>query len=93
MRLAPHILEELGQPEVCATLRIIAADTTKLSLADRGVLLTAATELELAYRKILLDNEELSGAMQHIAALQDRVAVLTPKAVWNVGASVSVRWP
>lgn len=93
MNFAGHIIAELSQPELCAQLRIIAADEKKLSVGDRGVLLTAAAEIELAYRQLLVNNASICELAAHQMALVDRINALTPKSAWSASASLSVKWP
>jgi hypothetical protein len=90
MNVSPSLAAELSQPELCAQLRIIAADAPRLSVADRSLLNTAASELEIVYRQLLLDNVALSEALSASQALRDRVAELTNKGAWSYGASVVI---
>lgn len=91
MIIAPHIAEELANPEICAQLRIIAADDKKLTAPDRSLLVLAANELEIAYRQLLVDNQALVEALRHAAALQERIVALAPKVEWSMGATVNGR--
>lgn len=85
MILSPEIHAELSASELCANLRIIAADGHKLTAIDRAVLVTAAAELESAYRQLLCDNVSLNEAAQQQAALKERIVELMPKAAWSMG--------
>lgn len=91
MSLLPHVEAELTASELCANLRIIAADAPSLSPADRGVLTTAAAEIELAYRQILADHAIISEQIATQTALRERINALTPKAAWSMGATVPAR--
>jgi hypothetical protein len=84
---------ELRQPELCASLRIIAKDSAKIGQFDRAVLLQAADELELAYREFLTAHAALSEARARQTAMADRIVALTPVAPWSVKTTINARWP
>ncbi len=96
MTIAPHIAEELANSELCAHLRIIAADAQRLNAADRGRVLCAANEIEIAYRQILSMNEALTEAQARAVALRDRLnalhAIANGSAQWSMGARIEQKW-
>lgn len=80
MNIAPTVVQELLQPEVCAELRIIARDA-RLDGVDRDVLIKAADELALAYRQIVMDNIAMCEMVARLGAQGERLVEMTPKVV------------
>lgn len=95
MNLAPNIVEELTVSELCAKLHIIAKDALRLTADDRQTIVSAAAELEIAYRQLLLGNANLCMMAAQTKALQDRIAFLMPKLAqiqWAMKSGISARF-
>jgi hypothetical protein len=95
MNIPPQIVEELHSSELCANLRIIAADAKGLRAADRSALEMAAREIEIAHRQILTQAAQIDELAAHSIALRERLAAVTapPNRNWSMGGMISVRFP